>query len=281
MAQLGSTVITGSLAVTGDTNLVTPLPIASGGTGANTAAAARTNLDLTSKAAASGGTAVSLVTTGEKYTWNSKGTGTVTSITISATSPISVNSTAAIGTSGVRTISHGNSGVTAGSYNSFTVNATGHVTAASAGVRMKVDNSTSADRPIIFAAAAITSTTVAAYELRGNSSTTNPFTYNPSTGNVSAVSFTATSAKEKKKNISKFKLSALNLIRDTEIVKFKYRGTPKTAPWHVGFIADNTNELLAPEHKVMDYTNCIGILMKAVQELAVKVEKLEEKVNGK
>lgn len=55
--------------------------------------------------------------------------GTVTSIAISATSPIAIDSSAAITTSGTRTISHANSGVTAGTYRSVTVNATGHVTA--------------------------------------------------------------------------------------------------------------------------------------------------------
>ena len=60
------------------------------------------------------------------YTSN---TGTVTSITLKATSPIAIDSTAAITTSGTRTFSHSNSGVTAGTYESVTVNATGHVTA--------------------------------------------------------------------------------------------------------------------------------------------------------
>lgn len=54
--------------------------------------------------------------------------GTVTSITISATAPIAVNSSSAITTSGTRTISHNNSGVTAGTYKSVTVDAKGHVT---------------------------------------------------------------------------------------------------------------------------------------------------------
>jgi len=55
----------------------------------------------------------------------------VTSIAINATSPIAVDSSAAITTSGTRTISHANSGVTAGTYKSVTVNATGHVTGGS------------------------------------------------------------------------------------------------------------------------------------------------------
>ncbi len=63
--------------------------------------------------------------------WNNKtsNTGTVTSVTIKATSPIAVDSTSAITGSGTRTLSHANSGVSAGTYRSVTVNATGHVTA--------------------------------------------------------------------------------------------------------------------------------------------------------
>lgn len=55
--------------------------------------------------------------------------GTVTSVKIQATGPIAIDSDAAITTSGTRTLSHANSGVTAGTYRSVTVNATGHVTA--------------------------------------------------------------------------------------------------------------------------------------------------------
>lgn len=57
--------------------------------------------------------------------------GTVTSVKIEATSPIVVDSESAITTSGTRTISHANSGVTAGTYKSVTVNTTGHITAGS------------------------------------------------------------------------------------------------------------------------------------------------------
>ena len=54
--------------------------------------------------------------------------GTVTSITLNATSPIAIDNSTAITTSGTRTISHANSGVTAGTYDSVTVDAKGHVT---------------------------------------------------------------------------------------------------------------------------------------------------------
>lgn len=54
--------------------------------------------------------------------------GTVTSVTLNATNPIAIDNSAAITTSGTRTISHASSGVSAGTYKSVTVNSTGHVT---------------------------------------------------------------------------------------------------------------------------------------------------------
>ena len=68
------------------------------------------------------------VTTPSTWTGLAK-TGTVTSVTIKGTSPIAVSSSSAITTSGTRTISHEDSGVTAGTYKSVTVDAKGHVTA--------------------------------------------------------------------------------------------------------------------------------------------------------
>ena len=87
-----------------------------------------------SKAAKVGDTFICLTKTSSANTWElipsgDEPSGTVTSITIKGSSPIAVDSESAITTSGTRTISHANSGVTAGTYRSVTVNATGHVTA--------------------------------------------------------------------------------------------------------------------------------------------------------
>lgn len=78
-----------------------------------------------------GSTATKCLT--QKGTWESftNNAGTVTSVTLKANSPISVDSTAAITGSGTRTFSHANSGVSTGTYKSVTVNATGHVTGGS------------------------------------------------------------------------------------------------------------------------------------------------------
>lgn len=87
-----------------------------------------------SKAAKVGDTFICLTKTSSANTWElipsgDEPSGTVTSVTIKATSPIAVSSSSAITTSGERTISHATSGVTAGTYRSVTVNDTGHVTA--------------------------------------------------------------------------------------------------------------------------------------------------------
>lgn len=87
-----------------------------------------------SKSADVGDTFICLTKTSSANTWElipsgDEPSGTVTSITLKATSPIAIDSTSAITTSGTRTLSHANSGVTVGTYRSVTVNATGHVTA--------------------------------------------------------------------------------------------------------------------------------------------------------
>ena len=89
-----------------------------------------------SKTAKVGDTFICLTKTSNANTWElipsgDEPSGTVTSITLNATSPIAIDNNAAITTSGSRTISHANSGVTAGTYKSVTVNATGHITAGS------------------------------------------------------------------------------------------------------------------------------------------------------
>ena len=82
-----------------------------------------TNTTYSSKAAASGGSDVSLVTTGEKYTWNNKtsNTGTVTKVT--AGTGLTGGDITTTGTIALAT-----SGVTAGTYKRVTVDAYGRVT---------------------------------------------------------------------------------------------------------------------------------------------------------
>lgn len=102
-----------------------------------------------------------------------------------------------------------------------------------------------------------------------------------SAGGISATSFTATSSKEKKDNIIKATLDATSFLKDVDVVNFTYKEDPNQDP-HIGFIAEYTDELLAtPRHDQMDLGNCIGVLIKAVQELSERVKLLEEKLDEK
>lgn len=105
-----------------------------------------------------------------------------------------------------------------------------------------------------------------------------PSIYMDSSGTITATDITIVSSKEAKENIKASELSALDLINGINIVDYIYRMDPKAIP-HIGFIAENTDPLLStPKKNRMDYTNCIGVLLKAVQELSKKVAALEARV---
>ena len=105
-----------------------------------------------------------------------------------------------------------------------------------------------------------------------------PSIYMDSSGTITATDITIVSSKEAKENIKTSELSALDLINGINIVDYTYKMDPKAIP-HIGFIAENTDPLLStPKKNRMDYTNCIGVLLKAVQELSKKVAALEARV---
>ena len=105
-----------------------------------------------------------------------------------------------------------------------------------------------------------------------------PSIYMDSSGTITATDITIVSSKEAKENVKTSELSALDLINGINIVDYTYKMDPKAIP-HIGFIAENTDPLLStPKKNRMDYTNCIGVLLKAVQELSKKVAALEARV---
>lgn len=95
--------------------------------------------------------------------------------------------------------------------------------------------------------------------------------------NVYGDNIYSSSSRKKKKDITHYPDIALNLINGTEIVEYRYKNKTR---FKVGFIAEETSEILAENHCQMDITNTIGILMKAVQELSTEVEVLKGKLNN-
>lgn len=92
-----------------------------------------------------------------------------------------------------------------------------------------------------------------------------------------AAAFQTVSTIIAKENIKPFTESALNLINETAIVEYNLISDPDTK--RVGFIAENTNELMAGKnHDQMDLSSTVGILMKAVQELSEQVNQLKSQM---
>jgi hypothetical protein len=93
-------------------------------------------------------------------------------------------------------------------------------------------------------------------------------------GAVGAAFFYGTSTQEVKKNIEPFTKSALEIVKQTDIVSFKYdlddfeiSEIPK-----IGFIANDTpQELSGPNQDMMEINSTIAIAIKAVQELDEKI----------
>lgn len=97
------------------------------------------------------------------------------------------------------------------------------------------------------------------------------------TGEVSAPSFNATSSRTKKKNIEDCNLNASELLNNVKIVNYVLKDDEEEIP-RVGFIAEDTDSLLStPEHDHMDMGNCIGVLIKANQELLKEISELKKK----
>lgn len=94
-------------------------------------------------------------------------------------------------------------------------------------------------------------------------------------GNIYATGFYASSSLKYKENISDYTDSALSILDKVKIVNFNYKNDENKIP-KVGFIAEDTNPLLStPDLDREDLYNCIGLLIKAVQELQKEIEELK------
>ena len=97
--------------------------------------------------------------------------------------------------------------------------------------------------------------------------------------NIYANGTALSSARKLKEDISLFEDDALKLIRNTEIVRYRYKSDhdDPNAYSHIGFIADDTDESIStPGHDSMDIGSCIGVLFKAVQQLDAIVREVRD-----
>ena len=100
------------------------------------------------------------------------------------------------------------------------------------------------------------------------------------TGNIVGINSGTYSLRKFKENISDFEENAVDLINGVKIVNYNYISDPEKNH-KVGFIADDTHEYFATKnHDIMDQSNCIGLLLKAVQELSAENIKLKEEIDA-
>lgn len=94
-------------------------------------------------------------------------------------------------------------------------------------------------------------------------------------GTLYAGAFQSTSSRAMKENIHLSKTNALNTINDIKIYDYNFK--TDSVP-RVGFIAEDTTTLLSIDHKGMDHANCIGLLLKAVQELQAEITDIRKEL---
>lgn len=117
------------------------------------------------------------------------------------------------------------------------------------------------------------------YRAAGSKTIPTYFNFGKGAAAVYAGSFTAGSSREIKHDIKDYNDSAVDLLDDVKIVYYKY-DSDSTEKERVGFIAEDTDPLLSIDNKHMDINTCIGVLMKAVQEIDSSLDDIGEKLDG-
>lgn len=82
-----------------------------------------------------------------------------------------------------------------------------------------------------------------------------------------------------KENFSPFTESALEIINNTKLYNYNYKSDPEKSH-KIGIKANEAHEYIATEkHDVLDHSNSIALLFKAVQELSEENRKLREELD--
>jgi hypothetical protein len=86
---------------------------------------------------------------------------------------------------------------------------------------------------------------------------------------IKASQFQTASSIAYKENVKDFDGSALDIIKQLSVVLFNYKNSDES---QIGLIAEDTPYPLADdEHKSINMSNLVGILLKGLQELAEKL----------
>jgi hypothetical protein len=85
------------------------------------------------------------------------------------------------------------------------------------------------------------------------------------------------SSRKIKKDISGNKIPVFNILDNLKIRQFHYKSEKKNDPFHIGFIAEETYELLSGKDKnSQSIADCIGFLLAVVKKLKTEIDDLKK-----
>ena len=104
-----------------------------------------------------------------------------------------------------------------------------------------------------------------------------------STNGIWSPAFINNSTEDTKKNIKDFKKNALNLIKNTDLYEYNYKGEKTKDKKHIGIvIGKNYNypkDILSNDGKGVDLYAMVSVCFKAIQEQQEQIEELKEEIN--
>ena len=158
-------------------------------------------------------------------------------------------------------------------------NDSAHTSVASDGIYANTNNSTSKHAYLY------TDETGGGITLGGNA--TNDITLRAGTsayirciGDMYANEYNYNSLEKFKKDISKVKIEALNIVKNAELYEFNYKTESENSRKHIGFIIGDSyktpNEVIANNGEGINVYNMCSVLWKAVQEMSEEIKQLKE-----
>ena len=104
-----------------------------------------------------------------------------------------------------------------------------------------------------------------------------PGWYTPAS--LGAASFFITSTRDSKTNIQSYAPSAIDLLKQVDIVSYNLEIEQCDEDTRIGFIAENTPIELSVDNHQMEITCTLSMVLKAIQEIDQRVVNLQNKKN--
>lgn len=91
------------------------------------------------------------------------------------------------------------------------------------------------------------------------------------------------SLEELKKNIEKYNINAIDIIKNSDIYTFNYKYEDEKTKKHIGFVIGEKyktpEEVISQKGDSINSYSMVSILWKAVQEQQEEIEKLKKEIN--